>query len=86
MKSILKFSALALLASALMASCAKEEDLQVESLIPQGPRTFTLTFAKPDTKVSIGEGAQLGKTKWEEGDEIFIHTGHILTGNMPPSS
>ena len=80
MKSILKFSALALLASALMASCAKEEDLQVESLIPQGPRTFTLTFAKPDTKVSIGEGAQLGKTKWEEGDEIFIHTGHIRDG------
>ena len=80
MKNLLKFSALALLASALMASCAKEEDLQVESLIPQGPRTFTLTFAKPDTKVSIGEGAQLGKTKWEEGDEIFIHTGHIRDG------
>ena len=78
MKSILKFSALALLASALMASCAKEVDMPTES--PKITKTFTLTFAQPDTRVAIGEGAQLGKTTWEAGDEIFIHTGHIRDG------
>ena len=51
MKSIFKFSALALLATALMASCAKdikETDMPVEG--KKITKTFTLTFAQPDTK------------------------------------
>lgn len=70
MKAIFKFSALALLASALMASCAKEVDMPVEG--KKITKTFTLTFAQPDTKVAVTEA---GKTTWEVGDEIMIHGG-----------
>ena len=71
MKSIFKFSALALLATALMASCAKdikETDMPVEG--KKITKTFTLTFAQPDTKVAVTDA---GKTTWEVGDEIYIH-------------
>lgn len=68
MKAIFKFSALALLASALMASCAKEADMPVEG--KKITKTFTLTFAQPDTKVAVTDE---GKTTWEVGDEIYIH-------------
>ena len=70
MKAIFKFSALALLASALMASCAKEADMPVEG--KKITKTFTLTFAQPDTKVAVTDE---GKTTWEVGDEIMIHGG-----------
>lgn len=70
MKSILKFSALALLASALLASCAKETDMPVEA--KKITKTFTLSFAQPDTKVSVTDA---GKTTWEVGDEILINAG-----------
>ena len=70
MKSILKFSALALLASALMASCAKETDMPVEG--KKITKTFTCSFAQPDTKLGVTDA---GKTTWEVGDEIMIHGG-----------
>lgn len=67
MKSILKFSLLALAAAALF-SCQKAETIEA----PQEAnfKTFTLTFAQPDSKVAITDA---GKTTWEVGDEIFIH-------------
>ena len=71
MKSIIKFSALALLATALMASCAKEVNMPEESGT-KITKTFTLTFAQPDTKVAVTDQ---GKTTWEVGDEIMIHGG-----------
>ena len=80
MKSIFKFSALALLATLFTVSCEREMINPEEDLVPGKERTFTLTFAQPSTKVSIGEGENLGKTAWEAGDEVFIHTGHIREG------
>ncbi len=70
MKNLLKFSALALLASALMASCAKETDMPVEGR--KITKTFTCVFAQPDTRLGVTDA---GKTTWEVGDEIMIHGG-----------
>ncbi|MBO4634341.1 MAG: hypothetical protein J5669_03100 [Bacteroidales bacterium] len=76
MKAIFKISALALLATALTVSCTREMDNMVREEAPVmlgGSRTFTLSIDNPATKVSIGEGANLGKTAWEAGDEILFH-------------
>lgn len=73
MKAIFKFAALALLATAFTVSCQREQDFGPTER-PTGTRTFTLSFA-PNTKVAIGEGENLGKTTWEEGDEIMINGG-----------
>ena len=71
MKSILKFSALALLATALMASCAREMNVPEETG-QKIVKTFTCVFAQPDTKLAVTDA---GKTTWEVGDEIMIHGG-----------
>lgn len=72
MKNLIKISVLALAATALMVSCQRETAFE-EAPVSNTARTFTLTFAQPDSKVAIGEGANLGKTKWEVGDVILVH-------------
>ena len=74
MKNLIKISVLALAATALMVSCTRETNFEEQSAA-KVVRTFTCTFAQPDTKVAVGEGANLGKTTWEVGDEIMIHGG-----------
>ena len=74
MKNLIKISVLALAATALMVSCTRETNFE-EQPAAKVVRTFTCTFAQPDTKVAVGEGANLGKTTWEVGDEIMIHGG-----------
>ena len=69
MKTIFKVSVLALMGAALLASCAKEFDYEP---VQKETKTFTLTFAQPDTKVAV---TNEGKTTWEVGDEIMIHGG-----------
>ena len=69
MKNLIKISVLALAATALMVSC------QRETFVENAPeaktvRTFTCTFAQPDSKVAITDA---GKTTWEVGDEILVH-------------
>ena len=72
MKKVLIFTAIALIASALL-SCEREETpLQQENAPQTVSRSFTCVFAEPDAKVGISE---LGKTTWEAGDEILIHGG-----------
>lgn len=74
MKKVFYFSVLALTVSALTLSCNKtavEEPAQEEIVTPV-TRTFTCTFAEPDTKVAIDDD---GKTTWEVGDKIMIHAG-----------
>lgn len=71
MKTIFKVSALAVMAASLLASCAKEDDFTPEMRKGE-TRTFTLTFAQPDTKVAVTDE---GKSTWEVGDEIMIHGG-----------
>ena len=72
MKKVLIFTAIALIASALL-SCEREETPVQQENAPQTvSRSFTCVFAEPDAKVGISE---LGKTTWEAGDEILIHGG-----------
>lgn len=71
MKTIFNFSLLALAAAALF-SCQKPAELADPSTGDRVVRTFTCTFAQPDTKVAIADD---GKTTWEAGDEILIHAG-----------
>lgn len=72
MKNILKISALALLATALTVSCAKEMNAPEEVAVKKITKTFTCTFAQPSTKVAV---TNEGKTTWEVGDQIMIHGG-----------
>ena len=72
MKKLFKLSALALLATAMTVSCEKETAFEDEIVQHYPAKTFTLTFAQPDTKVAI---TNEGKTTWEVGDEIMIHGG-----------
>ncbi len=69
MKNIFKLSALAVLAVGLLASC-EEKEIAAPEVSPAGSRTFTLSFAQPDTKVAVTDA---GKTTWEVGDQILIH-------------
>jgi hypothetical protein len=69
MKNLIKISVLALAATALMVSCAKETNFE-EQPASKVVRTFTCTFAQPDTKVAITDA---GKTTWEVGDQILVH-------------
>jgi len=72
MKSIFKLSALALLATALTVSCTKEMEAPEAAPAEKVTRTFTCTFAQPDTRLGV---TNEGKTTWEAGDEIMIHGG-----------
>ena len=65
----------ALIAAAFAVSCNKE--LSVESEPASNLRTFTCVIADQGSKVGI---ASDGKTTWEVGDAIHIHTGHIRAG------
>lgn len=75
MKRII-YSAMAFAAALLAFSCAK--NLENETPVNEEPaqrtvRTFTCTFAEPDTKVGIN--LSNGKTTWEVGDQIMVHGG-----------
>lgn len=71
MKTILKFSLLALAAAALF-SCQKPAELNEPVSGDKGiSRTFTCVFAPgADSKVAVTDA---GKTTWEVGDEILVH-------------
>ena len=71
MKNLIKISVLALAATTLMVSCQRETVIE-EAPVSNTVRTFTLTFAQPDTKVAVTDA---GKTTWEVGDEILVHAG-----------
>ena len=72
MKAIMKLSALALAAAAMMVSCQVETYTPDEIVTNDDVRTFTCVFAPVDSKVAI---AETGKTTWEAGDEILVHAG-----------
>lgn len=61
---------LALAALAMAFSCQKTEN-SPEAASEPVVRTFTCTFAQPDTKLAINDAD--GKTTWEVGDEILVH-------------
>ncbi len=60
---------LALAALAMAFSCQKAEN-SPEATSEPVVRTFTCTFAQPDTKLAIDSE---GKTTWEVGDQILVH-------------
>lgn len=61
---------LALAALAMAFSCQKAEN-SPEATSEPVVRTFTCTFAQPDTKLAINDSD--GKTTWEVGDQILVH-------------
>lgn len=65
-----KMYILALAALAMAFSCQKTENSPEPASEPV-VRTFTCTFAQPDTKLAINDAD--GKTTWEVGDEILVH-------------
>ncbi|MEE3465864.1 MAG: hypothetical protein VZQ48_03855 [Candidatus Cryptobacteroides sp.] len=65
-----KMYILALAALAMAFSCQKTEKSPEPASEPV-VRTFTCTFAQPDTKLAINDTN--GKTTWEVGDKILIH-------------
>ncbi len=67
-----KMYILALAALAMAFSCQKTENSPEPASEPV-VRTFTCTFAQPDTKLAIDDAN--GKTTWEVGDKIMIHGG-----------
>lgn len=67
-----KMYILALAALAMAFSCQKTENSPEPASEPV-VRTFTCTFAQPDTKLAIDDDN--GKTTWEVGDKIMIHGG-----------
>lgn len=67
-----KMYILALAALAMAFSCQKTEKSPEPASEPV-VRTFTCTFAQPDTKLAIDDAS--GKTTWEVGDKIMIHGG-----------
>ena len=83
MKKVLVFLSLAAIA---LVSCQKEVSVKDEAS-PKATRTFKcvivspediVTAANPDSRVAID--LSNGKTTWEAGDEIHIHTAHIRDG------
>ena len=72
MKRTVHLFLLALAAAVLSFSCQKPAELNEPSSGEATVRTFTCTFAAPDSRVAI---ANDGKTTWETGDEILIHAG-----------
>ena len=73
MKNLIKISVFALAATALMVSCTRETNFEEQQPASEKVvRTFTCTFAQPDTKISVSDE---GKTQWKVGDEIMIHGG-----------
>ena len=73
MKKILLLAAL--FTAALAVSCQQKE-VAVET--PEKTVTeFTFQLPEPDSKLSISSA---GKTAWEVGDKIHIHTGHNRDG------
>lgn len=69
------YSTIALTAACLAFSCAKnlEEAPITEEAAQRTVRTFTCTFAEPDTKLDLNTST--GKTTWEVGDQIMVHGG-----------
>ena len=65
-----KMYILALAALAMAFSCQKTENSPEPASEPV-VRTFTCTFAQPDTKLAINDAD--GKTTWEVGDEILVN-------------
>jgi len=76
------YSLLALAASTLVFSCIKntaEEPVvnsQAEKFITV---TCTINTPAPDSKVTLTKEDGKGKTKWEEGDEVFFHGAFVGT-------
>lgn len=69
------YSTIALAAACLAFSCAKnlEEAPITEEAAQRTVRTFTCTFAEPDTKLDLNTST--GKSTWEVGDQIMVHGG-----------
>lgn len=84
MKKVIVFLSLAAIA---LVSCQKEASLKDEAS-PKATRTFKCVIASEDdiaTAVNIDSRVAIaadGKTTWEVGDQIRIHTGHIRDGEV----
>lgn len=81
MKKALFFAAAAICAAALAVSCENKE-LEVNVAPSNEMVTMICELPSPDSKVAIDIDGNVGKVRWEVGDKIHIHTGHIRDGEV----
>ena len=79
MKKLFVFAAATIFVAALAVSC-QEKEIEVNVSPNVKMVTMTCELPAPDTKVAIDIQGNKGKVKWEAGDKIHIHTGHIRDG------
>lgn len=77
------YSLLAFVAASLVVSCQKNEVVESPEAQPNEVKMITVSCTLPtadsDTKVTLTNDGEKGKTAWVNGDEVFFHGKYVGT-------
>lgn len=77
------YSLLAFVAASLVVSCQKNEVVESPEAQPNEVKMITVSCTLPtadsDTKVTLTNDGETGKTAWVNGDEVFFHGKYVGT-------